>query len=144
MSLYDNEHPQHLAHLARAKAASRRTTEMLDAADRAWRPPETAPRDGSKFTVLYDDGSTEDEVYWSNERYCMLGAPQGSCGPGFVSTEAGNLPVGDCPDITHWRAAQHDGGGAGITCTGIAEAKAAAAIDRENRRVPWAVRVRAA
>lgn len=63
MSLFDSEHPQHLAHLARAKAASRRTTEMLDAADR---------------------------------------------------------------------------------CEGMAEAKAAAAIDRENRRVPWAVRVRAA
>lgn len=33
MSLFDSEHPQHLAHLARAKAASRRTTEMLDAAE---------------------------------------------------------------------------------------------------------------
>lgn len=33
MSLFDPEHPQHLAHLARAKAASRRTTEMLDAGE---------------------------------------------------------------------------------------------------------------
>lgn len=49
------------------------------------------------------------------------------------------------PELRAWNeanfAAQHDGG-AGIDLSGIAEAKAAAAIDRENRRVPWAQRIR--
>lgn len=64
-----------------------------------WHPIEEAPRDGTMLTVLYDDGSEEPDVYWSDERYCMLGSPQGSCGPGWVSTGSGNLLV---EDITHW------------------------------------------
>lgn len=64
-----------------------------------WQPIDTAPKDGKPLRVLYEDGCEEDGVYWSPERYCMLGAPQGSCGPGWVSEEAGNLPV---DGITHW------------------------------------------
>lgn len=65
-----------------------------------WRPIETAPRDGARLRVRYEPEDTEEDgVYWAEERYCMLGAPQGSCGPGWVSTEAGGLPV-DPP--THW------------------------------------------
>lgn len=89
MSLYDPEHPQHLAHLARAKAASRRTTEMLDAADQSPKPALAQRHDA----VLASAGRPEGE----------------------------RLPTN--------------------SCAGIAEAKAAAAIDRENRRVPWAQRV---
>lgn len=59
---------------------------------------DTAPRDGSYISVRYEDGAEEDGVYWADERYCILGAPQGSVGPGWMSTEAG-LPV---QDITHW------------------------------------------
>ena len=67
-----------------------------------WQPMETAPKNGTKLQVLHPDGSEEDDVYWSEERYCILGAPQGSRGPGWVSTEAGNLPI-DSP--IHWRRA---------------------------------------
>jgi len=50
--------------------------------------------------VLYKDGSVEN-IYWEEERYCMLGKPQGSMGSGYVD-EANHLPV-DLDDITHWR-----------------------------------------
>lgn len=62
-----------------------------------WRDIESAPTDGTQLRVRYEDGTVEDGVYFSAERYCVLGAPQGSRGPGWVSTEAGNLPVDD-PD----------------------------------------------
>jgi hypothetical protein len=65
-----------------------------------WLPIERAPKDGTPLYVLYADGAEEDEVYWSDERYCMLGRPQGSRGPGWVSTHAGNLPVSD---VTHYK-----------------------------------------
>ncbi len=65
----------------------------------AWQSIETAPKDGSQFEARYEDGTTEEGVYWADTRYCMIGPPQGSCGPGCVSTEAGHLPV----DPTHWR-----------------------------------------
>jgi hypothetical protein len=58
-----------------------------------WQLIETAPKNGWPLRVQYDDGTEEDGVYWSGERYCMLGAPQGSLGPGWVSQEAGDLPV---------------------------------------------------
>lgn len=57
-----------------------------------WQYIDTAPRDGSYFEVLYDDGEVETNCYWSSERYCMLGAPQGSKGPGCMSSEIG-LPI---------------------------------------------------
>jgi hypothetical protein len=59
-----------------------------------WHPIETAPKDGT--VILGPDG---DEVYWSDQRFCALGMPAGSCGPGWVSVLAGHLPV-DAP--THW------------------------------------------
>jgi len=71
-----------------------------------WKPIGTVPKDGNYFEVLYEDGTIEQEVYWSDTRYCMLGAPQGSCGPGLLSTEAGHLPIGD--GITHWRRYSSD------------------------------------
>lgn len=81
------------------------------AVEDGWQPIETAPRDGTRVRILSADGAEEDNVYWSEERYCILGAPQGSRGPGWVSTEAGNLPI-DPP--THWQplprppATQHE------------------------------------
>lgn len=70
-----------------------------------WQPISTVPHDRSYFEILYEDGSIEQEVYWSDTRYCMLGAPQGSRGPGLVSSEAGNLPIEIKDGITHWRPA---------------------------------------
>ncbi len=61
----------------------------------AWRPIESAPKDGTKVRVRYEDDTEEDDVYYSDERWCMIGPPQGWKGPGWVSTEAGNLPVDD-------------------------------------------------
>jgi len=57
------------------------------------------PPTGEPVEIRYQDG-TEEIGRWELERYCMLGAPQGSCGAGWVSVEAGNLPV---QDVTHWR-----------------------------------------
>lgn len=65
-----------------------------------WQPIETAPKNETRISVRYEDGTEEDEVYFSDTRYCMIGAPMGSCGPEWVSTEAGNLPV---DDPTHWK-----------------------------------------
>ncbi len=63
-----------------------------------WQPIETAPKDGTAFDALYDDGAIEANVYWAAERYCIAGAPYGSRGPGCMSAEIG-LPVYP----THWR-----------------------------------------
>lgn len=68
-------------------------SEIRRVALREWQPMDSAPFDGSPVTVLYEDGTIEDEVYWSFVRY--VDAPYGSCGPGWVSTVAGNLPVDD-------------------------------------------------
>ena len=65
-----------------------------------WHDIKSAPKDGRPFEALYDDGATEEGVYWADERYCILGAPQGSRGPGCMSSEVG-LPVSP----THWRRA---------------------------------------
>lgn len=68
-----------------------------------WKPIDSHPKTGEQFEVLYDNGSIEQDVYWSDTRYCMLGAPMGSRGPGLLSTEAGNLPIDPEDGITHWR-----------------------------------------
>lgn len=68
-----------------------------------WAPISEAPRDGRDLEVLYDDGWNEHGVYWASERACMLGRRAGSKGPGWLSTEAGHLPTGDGPEITHYR-----------------------------------------
>jgi hypothetical protein len=61
----------------------------------------TAPRDGRWIIGIYADPEIgEDVIAWRDERYCMLGCPQGSRGPGWVGRECGELPV-DEPD--HWR-----------------------------------------
>ena len=62
--------------------------------EREWHPMESAPRDGTHVEALHESGGL-DLVYWSDTRYCMLGAPQGSRGPGWVSVEAEDLPVED-------------------------------------------------
>lgn len=74
---------------------------VASASDRPepWQDIATAPKNGRPFEVQYDDGSTERDVYWAPERYCILGAPQGSKGPGCMSSEVG-LPV----DPILWRA----------------------------------------
>jgi hypothetical protein len=66
-----------------------------------WKPISTAPTDGRALKVRYDDGSEEDGVYFAATRYCMLGAPAGSRGPGFLSPEAGHLPVNPVEWLTH-------------------------------------------
>jgi hypothetical protein len=58
-----------------------------------WQPIAAAPKDGTRVSVRYADGTEEDGAYYSDTRYCMIGAPMGSCGAGWVSTEAGNLPI---------------------------------------------------
>lgn len=68
-----------------------------------WDPIEEAPRDGRLLEVLYDDGLSEKGIYWSAERACVGGRRMGSKGAGWVSTEAGHLPTGDGPVITHYR-----------------------------------------
>lgn len=65
-------------------------------------PIDGAPRDGRLLEVLYDDGTTEKDVYWADTRQCMLGSRAGERGPGWMSTEV-ELPVGDGPIITHYR-----------------------------------------
>lgn len=73
-------------------------------ADRiSWMDISEAPRDGTMIEVLYDDGTSEEDVYWATTRQCMLGPRAGERGPGWVSSDAGHLPVGDGPRITHYR-----------------------------------------
>lgn len=69
-----------------------------------WHPMNTAPKD-THIDVLWENGSIESEVYWSDTRYCMLGAPNGSRGPGWLSTEAGNLPIDEEDGMKGWRIA---------------------------------------
>lgn len=69
----------------------------------SWYPISSAPMDGSRITVRDADGYEEEGVYYAESRYCMIGAPQGSKGPGWVSTEAGHLPI-DAP--FEWKASK--------------------------------------
>jgi len=66
-----------------------------------WRDISSAPKDGTEIEVLYADG-TEDEVQWEEDRYCMIGPPQGAYGPGWQDT-TNRLPVMDDFVVTHWR-----------------------------------------
>lgn len=68
-----------------------------------WQPIETAPRN-MLVDGLYDDGDV-DQVMYRHNRQCMLSdvaRGAGECGPGWVSKEAGYLPV-DPP--LKWRPA---------------------------------------
>jgi len=70
-----------------------------------WQPIETAPKDGTHITAVYDGdfANPEDGVFWQAEnRHCMLGARAGAMKPGWSSSEVG-LPV-DAP--SHWRPVQ--------------------------------------
>jgi len=95
--------------LAYAFIKAEKARRMLEFVDKApcnrWHDVAEAPRDGTPITVLYDDGTEEDGVYWAETRQCMLGARAGERGPGWLSQEAGHLPVGDAagPRITHFR-----------------------------------------
>jgi hypothetical protein len=64
----------------------------------AWQEIATAPKDGKPFEALYDDATTERDVYWAQTRQCILGSRAGERGPGCMSTEVG-LPV----DPISWR-----------------------------------------
>lgn len=64
-----------------------------------WQPFSTVPPEALDIEVLDENGDI-DEVSWRGERYCMLGRPQGSRGPGWISRHC-SLPV-DGP-FTHWR-----------------------------------------
>lgn len=66
-----------------------------------WKPIAEAPRDGTTITVLFANGD-EDEVCWEEDRYCMIGSPQGSYGPGWVD-KLNHLPVMDDFPITHFK-----------------------------------------
>lgn len=64
-------------------------------------PIETAPRDGRWIIGIYDDPYIgEDVIGWRQERYCIIGAPQGAFGPGWVGRDCDELPV-DTPE--RWR-----------------------------------------
>lgn len=68
---------------------------------RGWRAIETAPK-GVLVEGLNADGDI-DHVEWRETRQCMLSTVAhgaGECGAGWISKEAGNLPV-DPP--TAWR-----------------------------------------
>lgn len=65
-----------------------------------WQPFSTVPHEALDIEALDENGDI-DEISWSNQRYCMLGSPQGSRGAGWVSHLCGHLPV-DGP-FTHWR-----------------------------------------
>lgn len=73
---------------------------MKEERDTAWLSIESAPRDGTVVSLLYRDGN-EGAARWQEERYCILGAPAGTFGPGWQDVEE-NLPVSN---ETHWRPA---------------------------------------
>lgn len=53
-----------------------------------------APRDGRWIIGFYDDPHIgEDVIGWREERYCILGAPQGAFGPGWIGRDCDELPV---------------------------------------------------
>lgn len=64
---------------------------MSDESVSDWRSIETAPRDSTVIIGEYEDGI--DTICWLEQRYCIIGAPQGSFGPGFVTIEPGHLPT---------------------------------------------------
>lgn len=65
-----------------------------------WQLIETAPRD-RPIRVRTANGD-EDIVQWQDERYCMIGAPQGSYGPGWVDL-VNKLPVMEDHAPDFWR-----------------------------------------
>lgn len=65
-----------------------------------WKPIDTAPRN-RPIRALFADGE-EDEIRWEDARFCMIGPPQGSYGPGWVDTYNG-LPLCEESPLTHWR-----------------------------------------
>lgn len=64
-----------------------------------WQPIETAPKD---VYVRLLSSECEDVGRWQDDRYCILGAPQGSFGPGFVD-ETNHLPMYAEFEPTHWQ-----------------------------------------
>lgn len=68
-----------------------------------WQQMANAPHD-RPIQALYEDSADDefDTVIWEENRYCMIGPPQGSRGPGWQSLE-NNLPVDD-PVL--WREVQ--------------------------------------
>jgi hypothetical protein len=61
------------------------------------RPIEEAPRDGTAILGLYPDG-TEDSLRWNDDRRCAGEGPMACQGEGWVSLDAGGLPVDEPPE----------------------------------------------
>lgn len=84
------------------------TKEMIAALDAAitalssqgWLSIESAPRDGRWVNLLSSEG--QDVGAWRDTRYCMIGAPQGSYGPGWVD-QRNCLPISGEFEPTHWQ-----------------------------------------
>lgn len=61
-----------------------------------WKTIDSAPKDGR--TIICATIAEEPFMgKYVNDRWCMIGRPQGSCGPGIVDLK-NNLPC----DATHW------------------------------------------
>jgi hypothetical protein len=73
--------------------------ESQPAVPEGWRPIETAPKDGTRVRLLSPEG--EDVGFWEENRYCVLGSPQGSFGEGWVDGE-NRLPIYAEFTPTHW------------------------------------------
>lgn len=65
-----------------------------------WEPIESAPKDGSYVRLLSRE--CKEIGCWQEERYCMIGAPMGSFGRGWVD-ETNHLPMYAEFEPTHWR-----------------------------------------
>lgn len=65
-----------------------------------WLPIDSAPKDGSWVSLLSGEG--RDVGAWRDTRYCMIGAPQGSYGPGWVD-QNNCLPISGEFEPTHWQ-----------------------------------------
>lgn len=73
----------------------------------SWNPISTAPKTGETIEISYGDGDNHEDnclAFWSDARVCMIGMPNGSCGPGWAtpieSDTDTNLPL-DEPNL--WR-----------------------------------------
>lgn len=56
-------------------------------------PISEAPKDGTVIRGIYsEDTSSGVNMRWEQDRYCMIGSPQGYCGPGWFDVDE-KLPL---------------------------------------------------